>query len=124
MGDEDDDEVLGCATTASGQSASNNSLPPPADNTLLKLNHLDLHADDAGSQASVLSILFSSYNDVKFCEFYFYYLKTQFDSHRSGKKKKRGQRAVGPDKTGRGLRQFSMKGNFRLFNLFSGLDLF
>ncbi|XP_020214761.1 transcription factor-like protein DPB isoform X1 [Cajanus cajan] len=27
----------------------------------------------------------------------------------AGKKKKRGQRAVGPDKTGRGLRQFSMK---------------
>ncbi|XP_014523149.1 transcription factor-like protein DPB [Vigna radiata var. radiata] len=80
MGDEDDDEVLGCATTASGQSASTNSLPPPADNTLLKLNHLDLHADDAGSQASL-----------------------------AGKKKKRGQRAVGPDKSGRGLRQFSMK---------------
>lgn len=41
MGDEDDDEVLGCATTASGQSASTNSLPPPAANTLLKLNHRD-----------------------------------------------------------------------------------
>ncbi|KAL2329241.1 hypothetical protein Fmac_022668 [Flemingia macrophylla] len=27
----------------------------------------------------------------------------------AGKKKKRGQRAVGPDKSGRGLRQFSMK---------------
>ncbi|CAJ1934066.1 unnamed protein product [Sphenostylis stenocarpa] len=81
MGDEDDEEVLGCAPTASGQSASTNSLPPPADNTLLKLNHLDLHADDAGSQASLAS----------------------------GKKKKRGQRAVGPDKCGRGLRQFSMK---------------
>lgn len=28
----------------------------------------------------------------------------------SSKKKKRGQRAVGGDKSGRGLRQFSMKG--------------
>lgn len=28
----------------------------------------------------------------------------------SGRKKKRGQRAVGGDKSGRGLRQFSMKG--------------
>lgn len=28
----------------------------------------------------------------------------------SNRKKKRGQRAVGGDKTGRGLRQFSMKG--------------
>jgi len=119
MADEDDDEVLGCATTASGQSASTSSLPPPADNTLLKLNHLDLHADDAGSQASlasVLSILFSSlpiaHNAVYFREFDFYYLKIQFHSHHSGKKKKRGQRAVGPDKSGRGLRQFSMKGKF------------
>ncbi|KAL5168822.1 Transcription factor-like protein DPB [Glycine soja] len=77
-GDEEEEEVLG-----SGQSAStNNSLPPPVDKTILKLNHLDVHADDAGSHASLAS----------------------------GKKKKRGgQRAVGPDKSGRGLRQFSMK---------------
>jgi len=74
MADEDDDEVLGCATatttTASGQSASTNSLPPPADNTLLKLNHLDLHADDAGSQASlayVLSILLYSLCHAQCC---------------------------------------------------------
>ncbi|KAH1219837.1 Transcription factor-like protein DPB [Glycine max] len=76
MGDEEEEEVLG-----SGQSASTNSLPPPADSTLLKLNHLDIHADDAVSHASL-----------------------------AAKKKKRGgQRAVGPDKSGRGLRQFSMK---------------
>ncbi|XP_022767293.1 transcription factor-like protein DPB isoform X3 [Durio zibethinus] len=53
---------------------------PGSENTFLRLNHLDIHGDDAGSQAAVGS-----------------------------KKKKRGQRAVGGDKSGRGLRQFSMK---------------
>lgn len=53
---------------------------PPSDKTFIRLNHLDNHADDAGSQGT----------DVN-------------------KKKKRGQRAVGGDKSGRGLRQFSMK---------------
>ncbi|XP_074354830.1 transcription factor-like protein DPB isoform X2 [Apium graveolens] len=52
---------------------------PPSDKTFIRLNHLDVHADDAASQGT----------DVK--------------------KKKRGQRAVGGDKSGRGLRQFSMK---------------
>ncbi|XP_061357338.1 transcription factor-like protein DPB isoform X3 [Gastrolobium bilobum] len=50
-----------------------------ADNAFLKLNNLDIHGDDAGSPGAV------------------------------AKKKKRGQRAVGGDKSGRGLRQFSMK---------------
>uniref|UniRef100_A0A2P2LPH5 Transcription factor-like protein DPB n=2 Tax=Rhizophora mucronata TaxID=61149 RepID=A0A2P2LPH5_RHIMU len=51
-----------------------------SDNTYLRLNHPDLHADDAATQDAA-----------------------------GNKKKKRGQRAVGADKTGRGLRQFSMK---------------
>uniref|UniRef100_A0A7N0RHF9 Transcription factor-like protein DPB n=1 Tax=Kalanchoe fedtschenkoi TaxID=63787 RepID=A0A7N0RHF9_KALFE len=49
---------------------------PVSESTFVRLNHLDIHADDADAQ---------------------------------GKKKKRGQRAVGGDKNGRGLRQFSMK---------------
>ncbi|XP_039015691.1 transcription factor-like protein DPB isoform X2 [Hibiscus syriacus] len=53
---------------------------PASENTFLRLNHLDIHGDDAGSQSAV-----------------------------GNKKKKRGQRAVGGDKSGRGLRQFSMK---------------
>ncbi|XP_044473582.1 transcription factor-like protein DPB [Mangifera indica] len=75
-------------TTVSGQSVSTSGsvgspsqsmATPGSDNTFLKLNHLDIHGDDAGSQGA------------------------------AGKKKKRGQRAVGGDKSGRGLRQFSMK---------------
>ncbi|CAE6085890.1 unnamed protein product [Arabidopsis arenosa] len=51
-----------------------------SDSTFLRMNNLDIQGDDAGSQGA------------------------------SGiKKKKRGQRAAGPDKSGRGLRQFSMK---------------
>ncbi|KAJ4970084.1 hypothetical protein NE237_003183 [Protea cynaroides] len=53
---------------------------PGSDNTFMRLNHLDIRGDDAGSQGGAV-----------------------------GKKKKRGQRAVGADKSGRGLRQFSMK---------------
>ncbi|KAK8999785.1 hypothetical protein V6N11_065282 [Hibiscus sabdariffa] len=80
-------------TTASGQSVSTSGsvgspssrselamATPASDNTSLRLNHLDVHGDDARSQGSVGS-----------------------------KKKKRGQRAVGGDKSGRGLRQFSLK---------------
>lgn len=83
-------------TTVSGQSVSTSgsvgspssrneaaavALPTPAtDNTIFRLNHLDIHADDAGSQGAVVN-----------------------------RKKKRGQRAGGGDKSGRGLRQFSMK---------------
>ncbi|PPS17308.1 hypothetical protein GOBAR_AA03284 [Gossypium barbadense] len=81
-------------TTVSGQSVSTSGsvgspssrselamATPASENTFLRLNHLDIHGDDAGSQGAVGS-----------------------------KKKKRGQRAVGGDKSGRGLRQFSMKG--------------
>ncbi|KAK9290699.1 hypothetical protein L1049_008873 [Liquidambar formosana] len=80
-------------TTISGQSVSTSGsvgspssrseaavATPASENTFLRLNHLDIHGDDAGSPGAVAS-----------------------------KKKKRGQRAVGSDKSGRGLRQFSMK---------------
>ncbi|KAL5740842.1 hypothetical protein ACOSQ2_030022 [Xanthoceras sorbifolium] len=80
-------------TTVSGQSVSTSGsvgspssrseqamATPASDNTFMRLNHLDIHGDEAGSQGAVGS-----------------------------KKKKRGQRAVGGDKSGRGLRQFSMK---------------
>ncbi|XP_006651049.2 transcription factor-like protein DPB [Oryza brachyantha] len=53
---------------------------PASENTFLRLNDLDIHGDDAPSSQAPTS-----------------------------KKKKRGARAVGPDKGGRGLRQFSMK---------------
>ncbi|KAK8498759.1 hypothetical protein V6N13_135814 [Hibiscus sabdariffa] len=79
-------------TTVSGQSVSTSGsvgspssrseqamATPATENTFLRLNHLDIHGDDAGSQGAV------------------------------GKKKKRGQRTVGGDKSGRGLRQFSLK---------------
>ncbi|CAN6838262.1 unnamed protein product [Brassica oleracea] len=50
-----------------------------SDSAFIQLNSLDIQGDDAASQGG------------------------------KKKKKKRGQRASGPDKTGRGLRQFSMK---------------
>nr|XP_012572677.1 transcription factor-like protein DPB isoform X2 [Cicer arietinum] len=91
--DEEDEELFGCGTTISGQSGSTSrsaGLPSSrseqttgttaGDNAARKLNNLDIHDDDAGSQGVVAS-----------------------------RKKKRGQRAVGGDKSGRGLRQFSMK---------------
>ncbi|KAM7464191.1 hypothetical protein LguiA_032312 [Lonicera macranthoides] len=55
---------------------------PSGDNTLVKLNQMDMdiQGEDAGSQGDV-----------------------------GNRKKKRGQRAGGGDKSGRGLRQFSMK---------------
>ncbi|KAK4792881.1 hypothetical protein SAY86_023316 [Trapa natans] len=52
---------------------------PSGDSNFVRLNHLDVCGDDAGSPVDV------------------------------GKKKRRAQRAVGGDKGGRGLRQFSMK---------------
>ncbi|XP_065856086.1 transcription factor-like protein DPB isoform X2 [Euphorbia lathyris] len=80
-------------TTVSGQSVSTSGsvgspssrseqamATPASDNTFLRLNHLDIHADDAATQDAA-----------------------------GNKKKKRGQRAAGADKSGRGLRQFSMK---------------
>ncbi|XP_052205705.1 transcription factor-like protein DPB [Diospyros lotus] len=80
-------------TTISGQSVSTSGsvgspssrseaamATPASESTFSRLNHLDIHGDDAGSQGAA-----------------------------GNKKKKRGQRAVGGDKSGRGLRQFSMK---------------
>ncbi|XP_043816039.1 transcription factor-like protein DPB isoform X2 [Manihot esculenta] len=80
-------------TTVSGQSVSTSGsvgspssrseqamATPASDTTLLRLNHLDIHTDDAATQDAA-----------------------------ANKKKKRGQRAAGADKSGRGLRQFSMK---------------
>ncbi|KAJ9181541.1 hypothetical protein P3X46_009662 [Hevea brasiliensis] len=80
-------------TTISGQSVSTSGsigspssrseqamATPGSDSTFLRLNHLDIHADDAATQDAA-----------------------------ANKKKKRGQRAAGADKSGRGLRQFSMK---------------
>ncbi|KAG5090002.1 hypothetical protein AAZX31_01G213800 [Glycine max] len=91
--EEEDEEMQGRGTTISGQSMSTSRslgspssrseqtmATPASDSTFLRLNHLDIHGDDAGSQGAVAS-----------------------------KKKKRGQRAIGGDKSGRGLRQFSMK---------------
>ncbi|KAK6127247.1 hypothetical protein DH2020_039010 [Rehmannia glutinosa] len=80
-------------TTVSGQSMSTSgSVGSPSsrseaavaatasDSTFLLLNNLDIQGDDAGSQGTA-----------------------------GNRRKKRGQRAVGGDKSGRGLRQFSMK---------------
>ncbi|CAK7343160.1 unnamed protein product [Dovyalis caffra] len=68
-------------SVGSPSSRSEHAMATPAsDNTFLRLNHLDIHADDAATQDAA-----------------------------ANKKKKRGQRAVGADKSGRGLRQFSMK---------------
>ncbi|XP_058109655.1 transcription factor-like protein DPB [Magnolia sinica] len=72
------------STSGSAGSPSSRSEPaittPVSKNTFVRLNNLDIHGDDAGSQGTI-----------------------------NGKKKKRGARAVGADKGGRGLRQFSMK---------------
>ncbi|XP_038982695.1 transcription factor-like protein DPB [Phoenix dactylifera] len=74
------------STSGSVGSPSSRSEPaaattPVSESTFVRLNHLDIHGDDAGSSLGAVS----------------------------GKKKKRGTRAVGGDKSGRGLRQFSMK---------------
>lgn len=65
--------------TGSGEAAAMAAATPDSEKTAFRLNHLDIQGDEAGSQAAAAG------------------------------KKKRGQRAVGGDKSGRGLRQFSMK---------------
>ncbi|TXG58457.1 hypothetical protein EZV62_016286 [Acer yangbiense] len=95
-------------TTVSGQSVSTSGsvgspssrseqamATPASDNTFMRLNHLDIHGDDAGSQGAVGLVT--------------EYFSESFWVRLRSKKKKRGQRAVGGDKSGRGLRQFSMK---------------
>ncbi|CAL9163650.1 unnamed protein product [Musa hybrid cultivar] len=73
------------STSGSAGSPSSRSDPaartPASENTLVRLNHLDIQGEDEGTPEGAVS----------------------------GKKKKRGVRAVGGDKSGRGLRQFSMK---------------
>ncbi|CAN1770645.1 Transcription factor-like protein DPB [Linum perenne] len=67
-------------STSSSVGSPSNAATPASDSTYLRLNNLDIHADDAATQDA------------------------------ANKKKKRGQRVVGgTDKSGRGLRQFSMK---------------
>lgn len=68
-------------SVGSPSSRSETGMATPArENAVLRLSHLEIQGDDAGSQGAVGS-----------------------------KKKKRGQRATGTDKNGRGLRQFSLK---------------
>ncbi|RLN42581.1 transcription factor Dp-1 [Panicum miliaceum] len=65
---------------APGAAAAASASTPASESTFLRLNNLDINGDDAPSSQAPTS-----------------------------KKKKRGARAVGPDKGNRGLRQFSMK---------------
>lgn len=64
--EEEDEEVLGHGATISSQSMSTSRsvgspssrseqtmATPASDNTFLRLNHLDIHGDDAGSQGAV-----------------------------------------------------------------------
>ncbi|WVZ55500.1 hypothetical protein U9M48_006151 [Paspalum notatum var. saurae] len=68
------------APDGAGKGAAAASSTPASESTFLRLNNLDINGDDAPSSQPPTS-----------------------------KKKKRGARAVGPDKGNRGLRQFSMK---------------
>ncbi|WOL06094.1 hypothetical protein Cni_G14826 [Canna indica] len=85
---------LGTPAISGGQSASTSgsagspssrseavATTPASESTLVRLNHLDIHGEEEGTPEGAVS----------------------------GKKKKRSARAVGGDKSGRGLRQFSMK---------------
>ncbi|TVU48358.1 hypothetical protein EJB05_07992, partial [Eragrostis curvula] len=92
----------GAAVAAAGPSASAST--PASESTFLRLNNLDINGDDApSSQAPTRSC-----SDVKplmlVCRACLLVVPTV-----GSKKKKRGSRAVGPDKGNRGLRQFSMK---------------
>ncbi|XP_031395682.1 transcription factor-like protein DPB isoform X2 [Punica granatum] len=70
----------GSAGSPSSRSEPTMAATPASDSTFLRINHLDTQGDDSGSQGA------------------------------ADKKKKRGQRAAaGADKSGRGLRQFSMR---------------
>ncbi|XP_038979578.1 transcription factor-like protein DPB isoform X2 [Phoenix dactylifera] len=71
----------GSAGSPSSRSEPTTAATPASESTFVRMNHLDIHGDDAGSSQGAVS----------------------------GKKKKRGARTVGGDKSGRGLRQFSMK---------------
>ncbi|KAF8088574.1 hypothetical protein N665_0536s0023 [Sinapis alba] len=73
---------MGSPSSRSEQTTTTLATTSATDSAFIQLNNLDIQGDDAASLAPPSS---------------------------GGKKKKRGQRATGPDKTGRGLRQFSMK---------------
>ncbi|KAJ6871095.1 hypothetical protein NC652_036691 [Populus alba x Populus x berolinensis] len=113
-------------SVGSPSSRSEHAMATPAsDTTFLRLNHLDIHADDAATQDAAASVFFFfffffSLSLVDSLEIVNFDLIVQkgirlrglklFLSMISNKKKKRGQRAAGgADKSGRGLRQFSMK---------------
>lgn len=64
--EEEEEEMQGHGTTMSGQSMSTSRsvgspssrseqtmATPASDSTFLRLNHLDIHGDDAGSQGTV-----------------------------------------------------------------------
>lgn len=55
--EEEEEELPRCGTTISGQSGSTSKsgglATPAGDNDFLKLNHLDIQGDDAGSQGAV-----------------------------------------------------------------------
>ncbi|KAM7526156.1 hypothetical protein LguiA_016058 [Lonicera macranthoides] len=70
----------GSVGSPSSRSEAAVATPAASESTFNRLNNLDIQGDDAGSQGAA-----------------------------GNKKKKRGQRASGGDKSGRGLRQFSMK---------------
>ncbi|KAL0736693.1 hypothetical protein Bca4012_012903 [Brassica carinata] len=71
---------MGSPSSRSEQTTTTLATTSATDSAFLQLNNLDIQGDDAASQGPS-----------------------------GGKKKKSRQRATGPDKTGRGLRQFSMK---------------
>ncbi|KAK8935546.1 Transcription factor-like protein DPB [Platanthera zijinensis] len=71
----------GSASSPSGPSDQAAVATPVSESTVRRLNHLEIQGDEAGSSQGAVS----------------------------GKKKKRVTRAVAGDKSGRGLRQFSMK---------------
>ncbi|CDY10381.1 hypothetical protein HID58_089932 [Brassica napus] len=72
---------MGSPSSRSEQTTTVATTTSATDSAFIQLNNLDIQGDDAASQGPASGV----------------------------KKKKRGQRATGPDKTGRGLRQFSMK---------------
>ncbi|KAL6902367.1 hypothetical protein ACP4OV_005243 [Aristida adscensionis] len=74
------EQHAGAGAAPAAAGPSASASTPASESTFLRLNNLDINGDDAPSSQAPTS-----------------------------KKKKRGSRAVGPDKGNRGLRQFSMK---------------
>ncbi|KAF5202206.1 Transcription factor dp [Thalictrum thalictroides] len=78
------------------ESATATTATPARENTFKRLDDLNIQDEDVASQTAAAGETLDSQVGLE-----------SFDA--SGKKKKRGQRAVGGDKSGNGLRQFSMK---------------